>query len=540
MRIVSVTSAFCVCFLFYLTHTHTADKSMKRKIEHQPLLRSSSREESPLIVSEAPVQRSPASICAASNTQAASQPCSIRSSFCTTSSNLEEGRGRGVSASMQQYVVLMRHGERRDSLPNAVSEADPPLTENGKAEVQQAAQRIRDAIGQIVAKKLMIITSPFVRTMETTEELQKAGIGIDRLCSTIDNTLCEVFGPLRIKSKEAPDVKRKDAVGSLPNWGESIQDATRRYCDSFLQNANTHSGEHLLLVTHGDALSAVMSFFYPLRVVYNTEFLSFIVMRRISGDRFVLHGHHGVEWLLDGDEDEAEQARMLSGRTAAVSSVSYTTPLSGSSVESGSGRSSGRRSNSRRGFDDEEDHTAPWQVGQEECNEPSTGVQPPAGAAARRNASSNKFLLTGLHALVVASQLPILAIWDSKADCLVYLIVLSLLEILSFRVGWRAMVDRLPFSFGSPRRRVFLRLARYPLARAVSKLLVLIVTYLIVATPVSVILGGKASRPAATSLGNIVENVWNFLLIVVMVVLDVWRGYLENTEEDNDPHRESI
>nr|ACI16010.1 hypothetical protein [Bodo saltans] len=221
------------------------------------------------------------------------------------------GRRRKVMndvAEANQFVVLMRHGERRDSILGAPSEADPPLTERGKLAIAETAGRIRSEmfVGG-GGKGVTVVTSPFLRAMETAEGLCRANISSNS-DAAIDNSLCEVFGPLRIRGCSGPpNVSRPNACGGeLPKWGEGIQQATDRFVGSFLRNADSRRSDNLILVSHGDAISAVLSHFYPKRVVYNTNFLSYIVLKRTissqTDQKFVLHASSGVEWILDGEE----------------------------------------------------------------------------------------------------------------------------------------------------------------------------------------------------------------------------------------------
>ncbi|RNF02275.1 hypothetical protein TraAM80_06506 [Trypanosoma rangeli] len=205
-----------------------------------------------------------------------------------------------------QVIIVMRHGERRDGAVGAPSEVDPPLTKEGTAQITKTAEKIRDILGEKQAKRLLLIVSPFLRTRQTAQELQRCGIG-DAHHSLVDNTLCEVYGPLRIKSSTAPvlpDALVKNGLGKLPQWGESIELASERYVENMLRNSLSYPQNNLLLVTHGDAISAIVTAVYPMRIVYETEYLSFIVLKRAptSGcdggmGLYQLIGSSGVQWL---------------------------------------------------------------------------------------------------------------------------------------------------------------------------------------------------------------------------------------------------
>ncbi|CCW62156.1 unnamed protein product [Phytomonas sp. EM1] len=274
-------------------------------------------------------------------------------------------------AGITQKVIVMRHGERRDTHPNSALELDPPLTESGKMDVARVASQLKSIFGsEIKAQSVFLSVSPFLRTVETAKALQLNGIGSDRVMF-VDNTLCEVFGPTHIKSS-TPPTTLAEGHGALPTWGESIEEAFRRFVGSFLSNSSRYhcssssqsdlanssvritdkgalnratlcggnheygqanhgvtlaSGNHfeedlidvdgdfqlqtggvartICLVTHGDAISAVVSYFYPSRVVYQTDFLSYVVMGRCGeSDVFRLLDSNGVHWILDGVDDE--------------------------------------------------------------------------------------------------------------------------------------------------------------------------------------------------------------------------------------------
>ncbi|KAK7201283.1 Histidine phosphatase superfamily (branch 1) [Novymonas esmeraldas] len=276
-----------------------------------------------------------------------------------------------------QRVVVLRHGERRDSAPDAPPESDPPLTEAGVDAVQTAAARLKHYLGAAAAHSAVLVVSPFLRTLQTAECLQHHGVGAAHTM-VIDNTLCEVFGPSRIKTTRAPQLTAplmSRAVGGLPIWGESMEAATERYVANFLRNGDVYGGhlaitnsstdrsalqgdeshsshslvvpaamtnrctgrlpprtvpprvdparrgsdstsiaeappQDVILVTHGDAISAVVAHFYPARVVYEADFLSFVIMRRYGVGNQVYHLDEsaGVNWLVEGIDREPQDS----------------------------------------------------------------------------------------------------------------------------------------------------------------------------------------------------------------------------------------
>lgn len=279
-----------------------------------------------------------------------------------------------------QRVVVLRHGERRDSVPDAPAESNPPLSEAGVAAIKALAARLQHHLGKDAARSAALVVSPFRRTLQTAEALQHHGIGAAH-SMVIDNTLSEVFGPIRVNTSRAPKLpipSKSCVVGQLPAWGESIEMAAERYVASFLRNGDLYgglmtatsslkdaastSGEDLptandaavpeavtnrkvsrlpprntssksvasgkekrsstlsessprdvILVTHGDALASVLSHFYPARVVYETDFLSFVIMRRygVGNQVYHLEKSEGVNWLVEGADAEPRDPILL-------------------------------------------------------------------------------------------------------------------------------------------------------------------------------------------------------------------------------------
>ncbi|KPI86090.1 hypothetical protein ABL78_4851 [Leptomonas seymouri] len=278
-----------------------------------------------------------------------------------------------------QRVVVLRHGERRDNHPDAPAESNPPLTPEGVVAIRSTAARLKHYLGEEEARAAVLIVSPFLRTVQTAESLQHHGVGTAH-AMVVDNTLCEVFGPSRIKANRAPQLQAPPtsrAVGGLPVWGESIETAAERYVANFLRNGDAYGGSlarstdsdaplsvredsqvlssltcpaavtrrssrgrastdrdggtvaapgsldspkasglktgrpyDVILVTHGDAISSVLSHFYPARIVYEADFLSFIIMRRYGYGNHVYHLDEsaGVNWFVEGIDQEPQDS----------------------------------------------------------------------------------------------------------------------------------------------------------------------------------------------------------------------------------------
>lgn len=249
-----------------------------------------------------------------------------------------------------QLVIVMRHGERRDGDPTAVPENDPPLTPSGVKDVVRVADRLRYLLGHDQLKQIQLVTSPFLRTRQTAEALKANGIG-GRREMKVDNTLSEVYGPVRIKTGsphafDDPEVVRR-GTGKLPEWGETLDEAANRFYNSLLSNANAAArsegwsssecqplrqtsvknsrkgtpkaapvldeGYLPLLITHGDALGSIVHRFYPSRIVYRAEYLSFLVLERLSplSSSFRILHAEDVEWILDGEDITPEEVDLV-------------------------------------------------------------------------------------------------------------------------------------------------------------------------------------------------------------------------------------
>ena len=187
-------------------------------------------------------------------------------------------------------VVVMRHGERVDCIGDAPAQPDPSLTADGKKAAATTASRLlREALGVRAAASALVVSSPFARCVETAEALAAGGVGAATPV-VVDNSICEVFGPLRIKpAKPAVLAAQSDASRGLPlpAWGETVLDAEERFVQAFEAYATDEkersgsgdddNGRTVVLVTHGDALNMIMRLVYPSRTVYEANFLSFLV-----------------------------------------------------------------------------------------------------------------------------------------------------------------------------------------------------------------------------------------------------------------------
>lgn len=112
-----------------------------------------------------------------------------------------------------KLIICMRHGERSDhiGLIPKLGYCDPELTENGCQQAYNMGKIIKNEINKICNEqvgKIMVISSPFARTLQTsrgvisgmTENFNKSEL-IEREIH-IDNLLCEYISEKRLIEKK--------------------------------------------------------------------------------------------------------------------------------------------------------------------------------------------------------------------------------------------------------------------------------------------------------------------------------------------------
>lgn len=120
----------------------------------------------------------------------------------------------------------------------------------------------KQQLGAAPPSSLLIVASPFARTLETAAAAGAAvGVATDDPRFTVDAALRERnFGDYELASHDLyADVWAGDATST--SWappgegGESVDDVSARAAALFEKLEATHAGKNVLLVAHGDTLS---------------------------------------------------------------------------------------------------------------------------------------------------------------------------------------------------------------------------------------------------------------------------------------------
>lgn len=230
-----------------------------------------------------------------------------------------------------QLAIVLRHGERADEHTETAM-LNPALTTEGTKNIEtQLYPQLKATLkaqypsidDSYLKNEFVVISSPFKRCIETATALIKAGVGAANALRVagsvgplIDDRICEVFGPIRIKKAIVaefggedklpeefthPDDRyfghwckqrgsksytlRGDKGNALPQYGESIDDAYYRYKQAMRQFAGEMeevpgTAKNLIIVTHGDMLNALIGSLQPHRTIYAVEYLAFAVFER--------------------------------------------------------------------------------------------------------------------------------------------------------------------------------------------------------------------------------------------------------------------
>jgi isoleucyl-tRNA synthetase len=159
-----------------------------------------------------------------------------------------------TKCSGNQYF-LMRHGEsesNRDAVTSSRLEAQDSLTEKGIAEVTAVLDSLKD-------KHIdLLITSPYQRTKQTTEIVQKAlGLGTDAVVEDAR------LGEIKMGVLDGKDIKTYREFLCRDDWwpdrapdgGESWNAVKQRAGELLYELERTYSGKKILFIGHNSPLN---------------------------------------------------------------------------------------------------------------------------------------------------------------------------------------------------------------------------------------------------------------------------------------------
>ncbi len=151
----------------------------------------------------------------------------------------------------------MRHGESSNNIDEinstvlAGAQRNHHLTEKGKEDARRSAQKLQ---GSGITR---IVASPFVRTTETAEIVAEV-LGLPKDALTFDERLREVEVGV-FEGKSYDDYRGffgsyVDRFSKRPEGGENYMDLRARMASVLYELESTHTGEGILIVSHGDPL----------------------------------------------------------------------------------------------------------------------------------------------------------------------------------------------------------------------------------------------------------------------------------------------
>lgn len=194
-----------------------------------------------------------------------------------------------LDKSATQLIGVVRHTERADSLWSAAHESawqgsedfakfptDPPLSANGLVEAQEIGQRVYSWAQDSASVVHLVISSPYMRCVQTATEICKELGPSTRLL--IDCSLSEVHSPDVLGDAEPRHITRplqdaiayaqsrgvncKDqSVGRYPVWPETLRSARWRFAQRFL--AHLHRSlkvrRNCIIVSHAECVGVALS-----------------------------------------------------------------------------------------------------------------------------------------------------------------------------------------------------------------------------------------------------------------------------------------
>ena len=235
------------------------------------------------------------------------------------------GGGGAATPGAEQWVYVVRHGEREDDINEDYAETsdrpyDPPLTATGRIQARKRGEYLRCLPGE--QRPTVVVSSPFLRCVQTAcqvySELTDGGAEPGKLI--VHHALSEVHCPRVLRCKVAPEFSARrveeEALHALEAMGcsaelatvavagepvaypETRAEALARYDAALLQVLP--SRRSVVLVTHGEAVGRAVGLALPRAEVYQADYCACVTLRSAAARApWVIHtesGTDGVAW----------------------------------------------------------------------------------------------------------------------------------------------------------------------------------------------------------------------------------------------------
>eukprot|EP00299_Pterocystis_sp_00344_P003240 c1373_g1_i1.p1 GENE.c1373_g1_i1~~c1373_g1_i1.p1 ORF type:complete len:212 (+),score=45.44 c1373_g1_i1:31-636(+) len=164
---------------------------------------------------------------------------------------------------------LLRHGQSEANVIGLIVSTELGivkygLTEKGKEQAREAAQRFQDTVGTFQPEDILVVTSDFLRAVETAAQFSTA-LNLQAQ-PTLDARLRErFFGEFDMKDNTNYDRVWDTDTVSEPNSAhfgcESVLAVAQRAADLVNELERSHNGKRIILVAHGDTLQILQTVF---------------------------------------------------------------------------------------------------------------------------------------------------------------------------------------------------------------------------------------------------------------------------------------
>jgi len=171
-------------------------------------------------------------------------------------------------ATFRNHYFLMRHGESMPNVSGVIlsdlnegKKEEHTLTKNGEGQVRDSAQNAKEQ--GLLDEATIIYSSPFSRCKRTAE-IAKEVLGVKAEIIFDDRLRERWFGDWEGKSNiHYQDVWDKDIIDPNHNDAkvESTSEVVRRVTGLIRDLESKYDGKNILLVSHGDALQIMQTFF---------------------------------------------------------------------------------------------------------------------------------------------------------------------------------------------------------------------------------------------------------------------------------------